>query len=144
MKSYMANPDTIQRNWYVVDATGHTLGRLSSEIAKVLRGKHKPIYTPHVDTGDHVIVINADKIEVTGKKMEQKTYYNHSGYVGGLKETKLSEMMTKKPTEVIMLSVKGMLPKGPLGRKMLKKLHVFAGAEHPHAAQNPEVLEVKY
>ncbi len=144
MKSYMANPDTIQRNWYVVDATGHTLGRLSSEIAKVLRGKHKPIYTPHIDTGDHVIIINADKIEVTGKKMEQKTYYNHSGYVGGLKETKLSEMMTKKPTEVIMLSVKGMLPKGPLGRKMLKKLHVFAGAEHPHAAQNPEVLEVKY
>ena len=144
MKSYMANPDTIQRNWYVVDATGHTLGRLSSEIAKVLRGKHKPIYTPHIDTGDHVIIINADKIEVTGKKMEQKTYYNHSGYVGGLKETKLSEMMAKKPTEVIMLSVKGMLPKGPLGRKMLKKLHVFAGAEHPHAAQNPEVLEVKY
>ena len=144
MKSYMANPDTIQRNWYVVDATGHTLGRLSSEIAQVIRGKHKPIYTPHVDTGDHVIVINADKIEVTGKKMEQKTYYNHSGYVGGLKETKLSEMMTKKPTEVIMLAVKGMLPKGPLGRKMLKKLHVYVGAEHPHAAQNPEVLEVKY
>ena len=144
MKSYMASPEKIERNWYVVDATGHTLGRLSSEIAKVLRGKHKPIYTPHVDTGDHVIVVNADKIEVTGKKMDQKIYYKHSGYVGGLKETRLAEMLEKKPTEVIMLAVKGMLPKGSLGRNMLKKLHVYVEAEHPHAAQKPEELEIKY
>lgn len=144
MKSYMASPSTIERKWYVVDATGHTLGRLSSEIASILRGKNKPTYTPHIDTGDNVIVVNADKIKVTGKKMEQKIYYNHSEYVGGMKETTLEELMAKKPEDVITLAVKGMLPKGPLGRKMLKKLHVFAGAEHPHAAQNPEVLEVKY
>ena len=110
----------------------------------MLRGKHKPIYTPHVDTGDHVIVVNADKIEVTGKKMDQKIYYKHSGYVGGLKETRLAEMLEKKPTEVIMLAVKGMLPKGSLGRNMLKKLHVYVEAEHPHAAQKPEELEIKY
>ncbi len=144
MKSYLAKAETVERKWYVIDATGHTLGRLSSEMATVLRGKNKPIYTPHVDTGDYIIVINAEKIKVTGNKMEQKIYYNHSGYVGGLKETKLSEMLVKKPTEVIMLAVKGMLPKGPLGRQMLKKLHVYAGSDHPHAAQNPEVLEVKY
>lgn len=140
MKTFMASPSTIERKWYVVDATGHTLGRLSSEVAKVLRGKNKPIFTPHIDTGDYVIVINADKIEVTGKKLEQKIYYNHSEYVGGMKETKLQEMMAKKPEKVIELAVKGMLPKGPLGRSMIKKLHVYAGAEHPHTAQKPEVL----
>ncbi len=140
MKSYMANPDTIERKWYVVDAEGRTLGRLSSEVAKVLRGKNKPIFTPHVDTGDNVIVINADKIAVTGKKLDQKVYYHHSGFVGGMKETTLREMLAKKPERVIELAVKGMLPKGPLGRKMIKKLHVYAGPEHAHAAQKPEVL----
>ncbi|MBH1941255.1 50S ribosomal protein L13 [Mobilitalea sibirica] len=144
MKSFMASPATIEKKWYVVDATGHTLGRLSSEIAKVLRGKNKPTYTPHIDTGDYVIVVNADKIKVTGKKLQQKIYYNHSDYVGGMRETTLAELMAKKPTDVIMLAVKGMLPKGPLGRSMLTKLHVYAGAEHPHAAQKPEVLEIKY
>lgn len=141
MKSFMASPSTIERKWYVVDATGHTLGRLSSEIAKVLRGKNKPTYTPHEDCGDFVIVVNADKIKVTGKKMDQKIYYNHSDYVGGMKETTLKEMMAKKPEDVIKLAVKGMLPKGPLGRQMIKKLHVYAGPEHAHAAQKPEVLE---
>ncbi|NLK27744.1 MAG: 50S ribosomal protein L13 [Clostridiales bacterium] len=144
MKSFMASPSTIDRKWYVVDATGHTLGRLSSEIAKILRGKHKATYTPHMDTGDYVIVVNADKIKVTGKKLDQKIYYNHSDYVGGMRETTLAEMLAKKPTDVITLAVKGMLPKGPLGRSMLKKLHVFAGPEHTHAAQKPEVLEIKY
>ncbi|KSV59645.1 50S ribosomal protein L13 [Acetivibrio ethanolgignens] len=143
MKSFMASPETIERKWYVVDATGHTLGRLSSEIASVLRGKNKPTYTPHIDTGDYVIVINADKIKVTGKKMEQKVYYHHSDYVGGMKETTLKEMLAKKPENVITLAVKGMLPKGPLGRAMIKKLHVYAGSEHEHAAQKPEVLEIK-
>ena len=140
MKSYMASPATIERKWYVVDATGYTLGRLSSEIAKVLRGKNKPTYTPHIDTGDYVIVVNADKIKVTGKKLDQKIYYNHSDYVGGMKETTLREMMNKKPERVIELAVKGMLPKGPLGREMIKKLHVYAGAEHAHTAQKPETL----
>ena len=140
MKSFMANPDKIERKWYVVDAEGCTLGRLASNVASVLRGKNKPTFTPHVDTGDYVIVINAEKIKVTGKKMEQKIYYNHSDYVGGMKETTLAEMMNKKPEMVIELAVKGMLPKGPLGRQMLTKLHVYAGAEHAHAAQKPEVL----
>lgn len=140
MKSYMASPATIERKWYVVDATGYTLGRLSSEIAKVLRGKNKPTYTPHIDTGDYVIVVNADKVKVTGKKLDQKIYYNHSEYVGGMKETTLKEMMAKKPERVIELAVKGMLPKGPLGRQMFTKLHVYAGPEHDHAAQKPEVL----
>ncbi|MBU9738634.1 50S ribosomal protein L13 [Diplocloster agilis] len=140
MKSYMASPATVERKWYVVDATGHTLGRLASEVAKVLRGKNKPIFTPHVDTGDYVIVVNADKIKVTGKKMDQKIYYHHSDYVGGMKETTLKEMMDKKPEKVVELAVKGMLPKGPLGRQMYKKLHVYAGAEHGHEAQKPEVL----
>ena len=140
MKTFMASPATIERKWYVVDATGYTLGRLASEVAKVLRGKNKPEFTPHVDTGDYVIVINADKIKVTGKKMDQKIYYNHSEYVGGMRETTLKEMMAKKPEKVIELAVKGMLPKGPLGRAMIKKLHVYAGAEHDHAAQKPEVL----
>ena len=140
MKTYMANPDKIERKWYVVDAEGCTLGRLSSEIAKVLRGKNKPEYTPHVDTGDYVIVVNADKVKVTGKKLQQKIYYNHSDYVGGMKETTLKEMLAKHPERVIEHAVKGMLPKGPLGREMYKKLYVYAGNEHPHAAQKPEVL----
>ncbi len=142
MKSYMASTANVERKWYVVDAADQTLGRLSSEIAKVLRGKNKPTYTPHIDTGDYVIVINADKIKVTGKKMDQKIYYHHSDYVGGMKETTLKEMLAKKPENVITLAVKGMLPKGPLGRNMLKKLHVYAGPEHDHAAQKPEVLEI--
>ena len=141
MNSFMANPDKIERKWYVVDAEGCTLGRLSSQIASVLRGKNKPVFTPHVDTGDYVIVVNADKVKVTGKKMDQKVYYNHSDYVGGMKETNLKEMMATKPEKVVELAVKGMLPKGPLGRQMLTKLHVYAGAEHPHAAQKPEVLK---
>ena len=140
MKTYMANPDKIEKKWYVVDAQGQTLGRLTSEIAKVLRGKNKQEFTPHVDTGDYVIVVNAEKIPVTGKKLDQKVYYNHSDYVGGMKETTLREMMAKKPEKVIELAVKGMLPKGPLGRAMIKKLHVYAGPEHNHAAQKPEVL----
>lgn len=140
----MASPATIERKWYVIDATGHTLGRLSSEIAKILRGKNKPTYTPHVDTGDYVIVVNADKIKVTGKKLDQKIYYNHSDYVGGMRETTLRELNAKKPGEAIKLAVKGMLPKGPLGRQMITKLHVYAGPEHNNAAQKPEVLEIKY
>ena len=124
MNSFMANPDKIERKWYVVDAEGCTLGRLTSEIAKVLRGKNKPVYTPHIDTGDYVIVINAAKVKVTGKKLDQKVYYSHSEYVGGMKETTLKEMMANKPEKVIELAVKGMLPKGPLGRSMIKKLHV--------------------
>ena len=140
MKTYMANPDKIERKWYVVDAEGQTLGRLAAEVAKVLRGKNKPEFTPHIDTGDNVIVINAEKIKVTGKKLDQKVYYHHSDYVGGMKETTLREMMAKKPEQVIELAVKGMLPKGPLGRTMIKKLHVYAGAEHAHQAQKSEVL----
>ena len=141
MKSYMASPATIERKWYVVDATGYTLGRLASEVAKILRGKNKPIFTPFIDTGDYVIITNADKIKVTGKKLEQKVYYRHSDYVGGMKETTLKEMLNKKPERVIELAVKGMLPKGPLGREMYKKLFVYAGPDHKHAAQKPEVLK---
>ena len=140
MNSFMANPAKVERKWYVVDATGLTLGRLASEVAKVLRGKNKPMFTPHIDTGDYVIVINAEKVKVTGKKLDQKIYYHHSDYVGGMKETTLKEMLAKKPEKVIELAVKGMLPKGPLGREMYTKLHVYAGAEHPHAAQKPEQL----
>ena len=143
MKSFMANPDTVERKWYVVDADGATLGRLASEGAAVLRGKNKPIFTPHVDCGDYVIVINADKIAVSGKKMEQKVYYSHSLYVGGMKETTLRDMMAKKPEKVIEKAVKGMLPKGPLGEQMYKKLHVYAGENHNHQAQKPEVLTIK-
>ena len=128
MKSFMASPATIERKWYVVDATGYTLGRLTSEVAKILRGKNKPIYTPHIDCGDYVIVTNASKIKVTGKKLDQKIYYSHSDYVGGMKETTL----------------RGMLPKGPLGRSMITKLHVYAGPDHEQAAQKPEVLEIKF
>ena len=140
MKTFMPNPATIERKWYVVDATDMTLGRLASEVAKVLRGKNKAIFTPHEDCGDYVIVVNAEKIKVTGKKMDQKIYYHHSDYVGGMKETTLKEKLAKKPEQVIELAVKGMLPKGPLGRQMYTKLHVYAGAEHAHAAQKPEVL----
>ena len=136
----MASPATIDRKWYVVDATGMTLGRLASEVASVLRGKNKPIFTPHIDTGDYVIVINAEKIAVTGKKLDQKVYYHHSDYVGGMKEATLREKLNKKPEEVIEHAVKGMLPKGPLGREMFKKLYVYAGSEHNHAAQKPETL----
>ena len=143
MKSFMANAQNVERKWYVVDAEGQTLGRLTSEIAKVLRGKNKPIYTPHVDTGDYVIVVNAEKINVTGKKLDQKIYYHHSDYVGGMKETTLKDMLDKKPCEVVRLAVKGMLPKGTLGRHMLDKLHVYAGPEHNNQAQKPEVLEIK-
>lgn len=143
MNTFMANPDKIDRKWYVVDAEGCTLGRLASEVANVLRGKNKPIYTPHVDCGDYVIVVNVDKIKVTGKKLDQKIYYRHSEYVGGMKETTLRELLAKKPERVIELAVKGMLPKGPLGRSLYTKLHVYAGAEHTHAAQKPEVMEIK-
>ena len=141
MKTYMPNEAAIERKWYVVDAAGLTLGRLASEVAKVLRGKNKPIFTPHADCGDYVIVVNAEKIVVTGKKMNDKIYYRHSDYVGGMKEATLKEMLDKKPEKVIELAVKGMLPKGPLGRKMYTKLFVYAGAEHPHAAQQPEELK---
>ena len=140
MKTFMASPATIDRKWYVVDAEGKTLGRLASEVAKVLRGKNKPIFTPHIDTGDYVIVVNAEKIKVTGKKLEQKIYYNHSDYVGGMRETTLREMMAKKPEKVVELAVKGMLPKGPLGREMYTKLFVYVGPDHKHAAQKPEAL----
>ena len=140
MKTYMPNEAAIERKWYVVDATGLTLGRLASEVAKVLRGKNKPIFTPHADTGDYVIVVNAEKIVVTGKKMSDKIYYRHSDYVGGMKEATLKEMLDKKPEKVVELAVKGMLPKGPLGRKMYTKLFVYAGPEHEQIAQKPEVL----
>ncbi len=140
MKTFMASPATIDRKWYVVDATDMTLGRLASEVAKVLRGKNKAIFTPHMDCGDYVIVVNAAKVKVTGKKLDQKIYYHHSDYVGGMKEATLREMLAKKPEKVIELAVKGMLPKGPLGRQMFTKLHVYAGPEHEQAAQKPEVL----
>ncbi|MCI8962550.1 MAG: 50S ribosomal protein L13 [Eubacterium sp.] len=142
MKSYMASPSDVERKWYVVDAEGKTLGRLASEIANILRGKKKPIYTPHIDTGDYVIVVNAEKVVTTGKKLNQKIYYHHSDYVGGMKETALKDMLIKKPEYVMTHAVKGMLPKGPLGRQMLKKLFVYAGPEHKHAAQKPEALDI--
>ena len=140
MKTFMASPDTINRKWYVVDAEGKTLGRLASEIAKVLIGRHKPIFTPHMDTGDYVIVVNAEKIKVSGKKLDQKIYYKHSGYVGGMKETTLKDMLKKHPERVVEYAVKGMLPKGPLGRQMYRKLFVYVGPDHKHAAQKPEAL----
>ena len=142
MKSFMASPATIERKWYVVDATGYTLGRLASEVAKVLRGKNKPIFTPHMDCGDYVIVVNAEKIKVTGKKLDQKIYYSHSDYVGGMKEATLREKMAKKPEDVITLAVKGMLPKNRLGRRLIENMHVYNGSEHPHAAQNPKVIDI--
>lgn len=140
MKTFMASASSIDRKWYVVDATGYTLGCLASEVAKVLRGKNKPTYTPSMDTGDYVIVVNAEKVKVTGKKLDQKVYYRHSEYVGSLKETTLREMLNKHPERVIESAVKGMLPKGPLGREMYTKLHVYAGPDHKHEAQKPEVL----
>lgn len=138
MKTFMPNPSQVERKWFVIDAEGCTLGRLSTEVASILRGKKKPIFTPHEDVGDYVIIVNAEKIKVTGKKLEQKIYYNHSDYVGGMKETDLKTMLAKKPEKVIELAVKGMLPKGPLGRQMIKKLFVYAGPEHKHQAQKPE------
>ncbi len=142
--THITKASEIERKWYVVDATDHTLGRLSSEIAAILRGKHKPTFSTFIDTGDNVIVINADKIKVTGKKLDQKVYYKHSDYVGGLKSTTLKEMMAKKPEDVIRLAVKGMLPKNALGKQQLTKLRVYNTAEHGHEAQMPEVLEIKY
>lgn len=141
MKSYVATASTIERKWYVVDATGKTLGRLASEVAKVLRGKNKPTYTPFLDCGDYVIIVNAEKFAVTGKKMAQKTYFSHSDYIGGTKLVTLKEMTDKHPERVIEHAVKGMLPKGALGNQMYKKLFVYCGPEHKHAAQKPEVLE---
>jgi len=142
VKTYSVKADEIKREWYLIDAEGKTLGRLASEIAKILRGKHKPIYSPHLDCGDYVIVINAEKIRVTGRKLDQKIYYRHSGYPGGLKSITLREQLAKHPERVIKAAVKGMLPKNRLGRKMLKKLKVYAGASHPHQAQQPKVLEL--
>ena len=141
-KSYMPSANAIERKWYVVDAEGQTLGRLATEIASILRGKNKPIFTPFLDTGDNVIVVNAAKVKVTGKKLDQKLYINHSDYPGGVKEATLREMLVKKPEEVIRIAVRGMLPKAALGREMIKKLHVFAGAEHNMQAQKPEVLVI--
>ena len=142
VKTFMANAQTVERKWYVVDADGMTLGRLASQVAAILRGKNKPIYTPHCDTGDHVIVINAAKVVLTGKKLDQKVYYHHSGYAGGMKETKYRKLMAEKPEFAVKHAVVGMLPKGPLGRQMARKLRVYAGAEHEHEAQKPEVLEL--
>lgn len=142
MKTYVTKPAEVERRWYVVDAEGKTLGRISSQIAAILRGKHKPIYSPSVDCGDFVIVINADKVAVSGRRMEDKMYYRHSGYPGGLREMTLREQLERYPTRPIELAVKGMLPKNRLGRKMIKKLKIYAGSEHPHQAQQPEVLEL--
>ena len=142
MKTYMATPSTIERKWYVVDAADKTLGRLAAEVAKVLRGKHKPTFTPHMDTGDHVIIINADKVRLTGKKLVQKVYFRHSGYLGGDKYTKAGDMLTKNPVRMVELAVRGMVPHNRLGSQIIKKLHVYAGSEHPHAAQKPEVLTI--
>ncbi|WP_054950972.1 50S ribosomal protein L13 [Numidum massiliense] len=141
--TFMAKPHEVERKWYVVDAAGQRLGRLASEVASILRGKLKPTYTPHVDTGDFVIVVNADKIVLTGKKMQDKTYYRHTNYAGGLKETSAAELLAKKPEKMVEIAVKGMLPKNSLGRAQLKKLKVFAGPEHPHQAQQPEVWELR-
>ena len=142
--TFIAKPAEVERKWYVIDAEGHTLGRLSSQIAKILRGKHKPIFTPHVDTGDHVIVINAEKIKVTGNKMDNKMYHRHSGHSGGLKSTTLRVMLQTKPTQIIRLAVKGMLPKNTLGRACFRKLNVYTGPTHPHEAQKPETIKVAY
>ena len=140
MNTFMASPSTIERKWYVIDADGMTLGRLASETAKILRGKNKPIFTPFIDTGDYVIIVNAEKIKVTGKKLDQKVYFRHSKYVGGVKETTLREMLEKHPERVVEHAVKGMLPKGPLGREMYKKLFVYVGPDHKQQAQKPETL----
>jgi len=143
VKSYMARPLEVERQWYVVDAEGQTLGRLATEIARILRGKHKPQYTPHVDTGDFVVVVNAEKVVVTGRKAEQKVYRRHSGYPGGLKTTTYEQMLERRPTEILRRAVKGMMPKTRLARQQLRKLKIYAGPEHPHAAQNPQTLEVR-
>lgn len=142
MKTFSAKPAEVRRDWFVVDATGKTLGRLSTEIASRLRGKHKPEYTPHVDTGDHIVVVNAEKVRVTGNKRKDKMYHRHTGYIGGLKSISFEKLIDEAPERVIQFAVKGMLPRGPLGRKMFSKLHVFAGPEHNHAAQQPIPLEV--
>ena len=142
MKTYMATPSTIERKWYVVDAADKTLGRLAAEVAKVLRGKHKPTFTPHMDTGDHVIISNADPVRLTGKKLVQKVYFRHSGYLGGDKYTKAGDMLAKNPVRMVELAVRGMVPHNRLGSQIIKKLHVYAGSEHPHAAQKPEVLTI--
>jgi large subunit ribosomal protein L13 len=142
MKTFSAKPAEVRRDWYLVDATGKTLGRLSTEIARRLRGKHKPVYTPHVDTGDYIVVINAEKVRVTGNKLKDKIYYHHTGYIGNLKSISLEKLLDEEPELVIESSVRGMLPKGPLGRKMMSKLRVFAGAEHEHTAQQPVPLEI--
>ena len=142
MKTFTSKPESVQRDWFVVDAAGKTLGRLSTEIASRLRGKHKPEYTPHVDTGDYIIVVNADKVTVTGNKAKNKMYYSHSGFPGGIKEINFEKLLDKKPEMVLETAIKGMLPKGPLGRAMFRKLKVYAGAEHQHAAQQPQVLDI--
>ena len=142
MKTFTAKPESVQRDWFVVDATGKTLGRIATEIALRLRGKHKPEYTPHVDTGDYIIVVNADKVTVTGNKAKNKKYYSHSGFPGGIKEITFEKLLEKKPEMVLETAIKGMLPKGPLGRAMFRKLKVYAGAEHQHAAQQPQVLDI--
>ena len=142
MKTFSAKPETVQRDWYVVDATGKTLGRLSTELARRLRGKHKPVYTPHVDTGDYLVVINAEKIAVTGKKLSDKLYHRFTGYIGNLKTENLATVLDKHPERAIEIAVKGMLPKNPLGRAMYRKLKVYAGPNHPHTAQQPQVLDI--
>jgi len=142
MKTFSAKPQDVRREWHLVDATDKTLGRLATEVARRLRGKHKPEFTPHVDTGDHIVVVNAEKIKVTGRKMEQKVYHHHTGYIGNLKSISLEELLEKHPERVIQKAVKGMMPKNKLGRAMYKKLHVYAGSEHPHAAQQPAALEL--
>lgn len=142
MKTFVAKPDTVKRDWYVVDAAGKTLGRLATEIATRLRGKHKPEYTPHVDTGDYIVVINAEQVAVTGNKAKDKIYYSHSGYPGGLKSLSFEKLQAKKPEMIIESAVKGMLPRGPLGRAMFRKLKVYAGSEHQHAAQQPKTLDI--
>ena len=143
MKTYMAKGETLERKWYVVDANGMVLGRLASQVAAILRGKHKPIYTPHVDTGDHVIIINADKVVLTGNKLDKKMYYRHTGYPGGIKAVSYRNLRDNKPEFMVYEAIRCMMPKGPLGRQMLKKLRVYAGAEHTHEAQMPEVLVLK-
>jgi large subunit ribosomal protein L13 len=142
MKTFSAKPAEVRRDWYVVDATGKTLGRLATEIARRLRGKHKPEYTPHVDTGDYIVVVNAEKIRVTGNKLKDKVYHHHTGYIGNLKSISLEKLLDETPERAVQLAVKGMLPRGPLGRQMLGKLRVFAGPEHSHTAQQPIPLEV--
>ncbi len=142
LKTFQANPDNVERKWYLVDAEGKTLGRLASQVASIVRGKTKPTYTPHADTGDFVIIINADKINVTGDKLNKKMYYRHSGYPGGLKTRTLKQMLDKKPEEVLRLAIAGMLPRNALGRKLIKKVKIYAGPEHPHTAQNPELLSL--